>query len=135
MRVPEVPRVPVHPGSAVLASPGPRTAQNECQHEAVTYQEDLLQPQKKKTGSDGLKCREMEPLDSEGPSRHQHRATQRTAVAQALTEHTRRPAHRRQCLQSHPREMNVPNRPCAPTENTQDIQEHRDKHTGLGRSG
>lgn len=83
MRVTEVPRVPAHPRSVVLASP----VENECQHEDVTYQEDLLQPQKKKTGSDGLKCKEAELLDLKGSRRYQHRAMQRTAVSKMLEEH------------------------------------------------
>lgn len=115
VQVPEVPRVPVHPPSAVLASPGPHTAENECQHEAVTYQEDLLQPPKGKKkrfrcvkvqgdGASGLRELQQTPAQSKAKS----------CSRQVLTEHTRRAAHWRQCLQSRPREVNMPNHPCAP---------------------
>lgn len=98
-RVPEVPRVPIHPRNVVLALWEPQTAENSCQHEAVTYQEELLQPQKNKTGSDGLKqCKEL--------------------LEGRRSLNTRGPAHTRRRLQSHPREMNVQHHPCTHTENT-----------------
>lgn len=133
--VPEVPRVLVHPGSAVLASPRTPHSREWVSAWGCHLPGGSSAATKEKKWFRWVKVQGDRASGFRGLQQTPVQSNVKRCGRQALTEHTRRPARMRQCLQSCPREVNVPNHPCAPTEDTQDIQEHRDKHTGLGRTG